>query len=471
MFCNFSALVARKLSKFRDNAAVRTDERVRLMNEIITGIKVIKMYTWEKPFAELVARSRKLEIIEIKGASFLRGILMSFAMFGTRLSSFISIFTFIIMGNNPNAYYVFVVTSFYNSLRIVMTTQIPQGMALFGELNISIKRIQDFLKYEELEFDKEEENKEIDKPNGIYIKNATARWDFSSAENTLKKINMEFLEEQLIAVIGAVGSGKSSLLQAILKELPLTEGNIEIKGSISYSAQEPWIFTGTVRQNIVFGEALDNERYNIVVKVCALENDFLLLPYGDRSIVGERGVLLSGGQKARISLARTVYRQADIYLLDDPLSAVDANVGKQLFDNCITGFLKKKCVVLVTHQLQYLGNVDNIMVLEDGRLVASGSYKELQDYLGKLMHEENEKVVVEEPSEYEQNIDIKSYNSGIKSLPKETEEQRSTGKVDNKVYMAYIKATGGLHFVFLAFVCFILAQIAANGCDYFITFW
>lgn len=142
---------------------------------------------------------------------------------------------------------------------------------------------------------------------------------------------------QLLAVIGPVGSGKSSLLQVILQELPLIEGNLTVNGKISYASQEPWLFAGSVRQNILFGLPMDRVKYKTVIKKCALERDFRLLPYGDKTIVGDRGVSLSGGQRARINLARAVYKEADIYLLDDPLSAVDTHVGKELFEQCITG--------------------------------------------------------------------------------------------------------------------------------------
>lgn len=466
--------MAKKISKFRANTAVRTDERVRLMNEIITGIKVIKMYTWEKPFAKLVAIARQMEIREIRGASYIRGIVTSFTMFSTRFAAFVSILAFVALGNDPNAYYVFVIISFYNSLRQVMTNQLPQGMTLVAELNISIGRIQSLLEYEEIEKEVTEQLsngvqtiKGYHK-TGVHIKNATAKWDPSLPDDTLSNVSLEVTKGQLVAIVGAVGSGKSSLLQAILRELPLNDGNIKTHGSTSYAAQEPWLFTGSIYQNILFGQPFNADRYDEVVKVCALERDFSLFPFGDKTIVGERGVLLSGGQKARIGLARAVYKEADIYLLDDPLSAVDTHVGKQLFEECISHFLKDKCVILVTHQLQYLANVDNVMVLENGRVLAKGSYKELQaaGHFGNLTRNEEEN---EEDEEAAKKLTTKDEDNA--KGPKEVKEQRSTGKVANKVYMTYIKAGGGVCTVFCVFFGFLLAQIGANGADYFITFW
>ncbi|KAH0815457.1 hypothetical protein GEV33_007334 [Tenebrio molitor] len=213
---------------------------------------------------------------------------------------------------------------------------------------------------------------------GVFMKNATAKWSEASTENTLNNINITATPGKLVAIIGPVGSGKSSLFHVILQELTLSDGSLRINGEISYASQEAWLFAGTVRQNILFGLPMDKLRYKTVIKKCALERDFTLLPYGDKTIVGDRGVSLSGGQRARINLARAVYKQADIYLLDDPLSAVDTHVGKQLFENCVAGYLKNKTVILITHQLQYLKEVDHIVYLDGGNVKAEGSFKELQ---------------------------------------------------------------------------------------------
>lgn len=204
------------------------------------------------------------------------------------------------------------------------------------------------------------------------MKDVTAKWNDNLVENTLTKVTLTVRPGKLLAVIGPVGSGKSSLFHAILKELPLKEGCVEVNGTISYASQEPWLFAGSIRQNILFGLPMDEERYKKVIQVCSLERDFSLLPYGDRTIVGDRGISLSGGQKARVNLARAVYKDADVYLLDDPLSAVDTHVGKELFTNCVAGFLKDKTCILVTHQLQYLKDVDHIIILEDGIVKAEG---------------------------------------------------------------------------------------------------
>ena len=194
----------------------------------------------------------------------------------------------------------------------------------------------------------------------------------------LKDISFEVIPGKLTAIIGPVGSGKSSVLLSILKELPISpSGTLEINGTVVYSSQEAWIFSGTVRDNILFGREFDRKRYWDVVKVAALSKDLAQFEDGDQTMVDDRGTSLSGGQRARISLARALYTDSDCYLLDDPLSAVDASVAKHIFERCIKEYLKEKCVILVTHQLQFIKQADQILVLKDGSCLASGSYLEL----------------------------------------------------------------------------------------------
>lgn len=186
---------------------------------------------------------------------------------------------------------------------------------------------------------------------------------------TLDEMSADLVQGKLIGIVGAVGAGKSSLLQAILGELPIESGAITVNGTLSYASQEPWVFAGTIRQNILFGQEYDAKRYAAVVDACALPRDLTQLPHGDESVIGERGTSLSGGQKARVSLARAIYRRSDIYLLDDPLSAVDSHVGAHLFSKCIgpNGRLARLggTRVLVTHQVHFLRHADWVLVLEN----------------------------------------------------------------------------------------------------------
>ncbi|KAF9176186.1 hypothetical protein BGZ51_001446, partial [Haplosporangium sp. Z 767] len=189
---------------------------------------------------------------------------------------------------------------------------------------------------------------------------------------------MSLRRDELLAIVGPVGCGKSSFCMALLQEMPLVAGSFALakqdrgRVKMSYSSQSPWIFAGTIKSNILFGAPFNPERYDKVIKACELTRDLSLFPQGDETIIGEKGVTLSGGQRARVSLARATYRDSDVYILDDPLSAVDPKVGRALFENCINGLLKDKARVLVTHQLQYIKDCENVVVLEQGQVTHMG---------------------------------------------------------------------------------------------------
>lgn len=278
----------------------------------------------------------------------------------------------------------------------------------------------------------------------------------------------------MLSIIGPVGSGKSSLVNLLLKELPIKSGEMKINGTISYSSQEPWLFSGTVRQNILFGENYDEKRYAKVVEICALKSDFLQFPYGDKTLVTEKGKSLSGGQKARINLARCVYKKADIYLLDDPLSAVDTNVGKHLYEYCIREFLGDKICVLVTHQLQYIKHSDKIIIMKEGEIQLEGKYEELQTSgidFAKLVkgfnnEETNDKIKnrkLSEDDETENDIENED-----QVLEKEKQEK---GTIGMSMYWQYLKAGGGIFSIFLLISSFVVCQLVANGGEYYVTYW
>lgn len=213
----------------------------------------------------------------------------------------------------------------------------------------------------------------------ISISDASFSWNEGHYSDTLSNITLNISGGELFAVTGAVGSGKSSLLTAILGELPLRDGSVSFRGKVAYVPQIPWVFSGTVRENILFGLSFDEKRFQHVVHVCSLTKDLNDFVNGDLTEIGQRGVTLSGGQKARVGLARAVYSNADIFLLDDPLSAVDTKVGGKLFESCILGELSGRVRLLATHQLQYLTKVDRIAVLEKGSIAHLGGYEELRE--------------------------------------------------------------------------------------------
>uniref|UniRef100_A0A8C4IMQ3 ATP binding cassette subfamily C member 4 (PEL blood group) n=1 Tax=Dicentrarchus labrax TaxID=13489 RepID=A0A8C4IMQ3_DICLA len=334
-------MFGRFFSTLRAETAALTDDRIRTMNEVISGIRVIKMYGWEKPFAALVDEVRRMEISKIMKSSYLRGLNMASFFVASKIIIFVTVCVYVLTGNQLSASRVFMAVSLYGAVRLTITLFFPFAIEKVSESLISIRRIK------------------VRRVTDIY------RFIYSHYAPTLQNVSFTVRPEQLLAVIGSVGAGKSSLLSAILGELSQESGVIKVKGELTYTSQQPWILPGTIRSNILFGKALNPQKYDRVLRACALKKDMDLLLGGDLAMVGDRGANLSGGQKARVSLARSVYQDADIYLLDDPLSAVDAEVGRHLFEECICGLLRKKPRILVTHQLQYLKAADQIVVLKE----------------------------------------------------------------------------------------------------------
>lgn len=304
------------------------------------------------------------------------------------------------------------------------------------------------------------------------ITNGFASWNNPDAQSNFEitNINLEASDKGVCGIVGPVGSGKSTLLNIITGELELSKGSININGSLSYAAQEPWLFEGSIRQNILFVEEFDEKRYYEVIKVCALERDLSLFPYGDLTIVGERGVCLSGGQKARINLARAVYKRADIYLLDDPLSAVDTHVGKHIFEQCLREYLGDKIVFLVTHQLKVLKDVEHVVVMNAGRIDAQGSYKEIEKnkYLKSIFLEVEEteedkrkSVATTDAVEFQKDNDT----------PEEDEEIGSVGAVGLETYKSYFKSVKSALYVSFIAILFVISQIVSSSTDFFLSKW
>ncbi|XP_055326333.1 ATP-binding cassette sub-family C member 4-like [Sitodiplosis mosellana] len=532
--------MGRMSAQLRKKSTKRTDFRVKIMNEILLGIQVIKMYAWEKSFAEMVDKIRKKEVDAIRSSAYIRATINSFTMI-SKVSIFLSLVSYVYFGNVITARKVFIVSSYFNILNVSMVAFWPIVLTYTAEAYVSVRRIQEFLlrpeskhaekvlkklknhknghltngelksKSNDLEMlDKnrhrtdpgtiaEEETliaadtnklnespcrrvQNIDDPDKfIRLVNATAVWEQSEGpqKNGIFDMNLE-IKPGLCAVVGQVGSSKSTLLNLILGELSLDSGSMTINGTISYASQEPWIFEGSVRNNIVFVEEFDEQRYNKVVEVCALERDFKLLPQGDATIVGEQGSSLSGGQKARVNLARAIYKQSDIYLLDDPLSAIDTHVGKHIFDKCIKGFLSDKICVLVTHQLQYLRNVQHVVLLNKGKVEAQGPFQTLQRFRKKSLvnapppeREGGEKVVEAFPTRIRKNLSTLSFFSedALNAIPDKRKERQSTGNIKFSTYKTYFKAAHSRFIVTTIFTLFIVAQCILSGADYFLAKW
>ncbi|KAJ8954547.1 hypothetical protein NQ318_000781, partial [Aromia moschata] len=455
-------ICGKKISDYRSRTAKCTDERVRLMGEIINGIQVIKLYAWETAFAKMIEKSRKMEMKQIWATSIIRAIMNTCISVLHRSAIYLCIIVYVLTGSVITATYAYTIASFYSILRQVITMFLPRAVTQFAETRISLKRIEKFLCNEEQILSRANNNSifasnqqkqplktVIDK--GVHLENVSVKWS-NSAEYVLENINFHADSAKLVAIVGRVGGGKTALLYTILKELATVEGSVEVEGSVSYASQEPWLFDGNIRQNIL------------------CETDFNSLPYGDKTLMGD----LSGGQRSRVSLARTIYKDADIYLLDDPLSSVDTRVGNHIFEQCIRGYLKKKCVVLVTNQLQYLKNVDTIYLIRNGNVQAEGSYDELRkigDEFTDLLIESNDEDNEEADTQLLDNTKDVMEERKDGDKPIQEREQRSTGKISKAVYKSYIQAGGSWCLAIMVLLSFFVAQVLAVLADYFIILW
>ncbi|KAM4560261.1 ATP-binding cassette sub-family C member 4-like [Odontesthes bonariensis] len=483
-------MFGRLFSKFRSKTAALSDNRIRTMNEVVSGIRIIKMYAWEKPFAALVSEVRRKEISKIMNSSYLRGLNMASFFCASKIIVFITFTLYVLLGNTISASRVFVTVSLYTAVRLTVTLFFPSAVEKLFETRVSIDRIQEFLMLDEISKISAAPPQEEKKNTAVEVNDLTCYWDKSLDAPSLQSISFTLNSNQLLAVIGPVGAGKSSLLSSILGELPSEKGVLKVKGQLTYAAQQPWVFPGTIRSNILFGKELDPHKYERVIRACALRRDLELLPDGDQTLIGDRGATLSGGQKARVNLARAVYVDADIYLLDDPLSAVDAEVGRHLFEQCICGLLKNKPRILVTHQLQYLKTADQILVLKEGHTVAKGTYAELQrsglDFTSLLKKDEEEEQqqlpqdtparsrTLSQNSTRSQSSSVHSVKDGdlpaekVQTIP---EESRAQGTIGVRLYVKYLKAGASVLFLLFVILVNILAQVSYIMGDWWLAYW
>ena len=491
----------------RRKTAVLTDKRIRLMGEIIAAMKLIKVYCWEKSFSDVVKTIRRREIGLMKWTSLLKGTNSALFFVACRIMMYATFMVHIFRGQALTAETVFVTMALFNALRLPVTNQFPNAVGLAAEALVACKRIQKILLLPEKE---RISINRFDFDGSIQVHSFSGKWNKGSSINDLKNITLDIQPHSLAVVAGAVGSGKSCFLHALMNEIERTSGSCEVRGHTSYAPQESWCFMGSIRENITLGEtskAFDQNRYNEVIRVCCLDRDLALFPEGDRTFVGEKGYTLSGGQKARVSLARAVYNEADIYLLDDPLSAVDPQVAHYIFDECIKKFLKNKTVVLVTHQLQFLEHADQIVLMKDGGIQISGSFTDviksgidLGDHTAKKEEVENEEKVEEEAfiarprnttlrrSRRMSRISRRSSVGTLVISPDSGEaedmdeddeeetydvhaESRSEGSVKLRVYWDYIRSGANIPFVICLAITLVMPQVIYQYTDLWLSHW
>lgn len=360
------------------------DERIKMMNEILGGMKVLKLYAWEPSFQDHVQHIREREVRNLRRMAYLSGVMSFLWTCAPFLVSLMSFMTYVLISekNVLDPQRAFVSLTLFHILRFPLS-MLPMLISMLVQASVSVKRMNKYLGHEELEEYVSHEKEDASTP--IHVRNGSFAWT-KDEEPVLRDLDVQIPKGALVAIVGQVGSGKSSFLSALLGDMERIDGTVNVQGSVAYVAQQAWIQNATVRDNIIFQKKMERDRYNRTLEQCALQSDLNILPGGDLTEIGEKGINLSGGQKQRVSLARAVYNDADIYLLDDPLSAVDSHVGKHIFDQVIgpKGVLKDKTRLLVTHGISYLPQVDRVIVLRDGRVEEQGTYQELLERKGAL---------------------------------------------------------------------------------------
>ncbi|XP_051163981.1 ATP-binding cassette sub-family C member 4-like [Leptopilina boulardi] len=549
-------------NKLRTKIAPLTDKRVQRMNELVQGIQVVKMYAWEKSFEKMVSLLRAKEVLNLMYMAIVRATYLSGIVFTERAILFVTLTVFVLTGNILNSEISFTMAVYCNILQRAMSIYIPNGLQFLSEMLVSIKRLENFLLLEEISpitnsidwknnYDKNnkiefhnndifyygknnENGKKIsheiieNNPVKVELNRACANWIVGQLPPTLCNVSLKVPQGQLCALVGPVGSGKSAILHLLMKELPLGAGSVSLRQNykngdteneifrgfyidnpnikISYASQVPWIFTGTIRENILFGNTYDKIRYDEVTKVCALRPDFKQFAYGDMTHVGDRGATLSGGQKARVNLARAIYREADLYLLDDPLSAVDTHVGQDLFEKCILDYLKGKTRILATHQIHFLSRADIVAIIERGTIKYQGCYNDIRSLDSEFMKvlesqtdDELADTEQDEPDEISSKRKIKKSTSirrrtysqtsrksntsnselnttsqdqiNIVTVDKEEEEEMQKGSMGLKIFYRYLSYAGNCCTIPLLVFLLILSQAVTSGSDYWVSYW
>ena len=494
-----NGFLAGLMRKFQLQQMKLKDKRIKMMNEILGGIKVLKLYAWEPSFINQVNNVRNEEIKVMKKTAYFSAFMSFFwttAPFMVGLGAFTA-YLFANGGQVLDATKAFVTLSYLNLIRIPLAI-LPMMIAFLVQAKVSLDRVNKFMNNDELSDEAVLKETGDDGKDAIEISNGTFKWA-SDEPRVLSDVNLNIKKGSLTAVVGAVGCGKSSLISAILGEMEKESGSVTTRGNIAYVAQQAWIQNSTLKDNILFCKDFDQKKYTNTIDACALKTDLEILPAGDQTEIGEKGINLSGGQKQRVSLARAVYSESDLLLLDDPLSAVDSHVGKHIFENVIGpgGLLRDKTRVLVTHGITYLPKTDYIIVLKDGRISEQGTYQDLLEQKGEFatfmmeyMSEANDDVTDEIKEELNKQLgedfvnrtlstqkSVVSATEDASELEKKPEkstvgqklietENAETGSVKMAVYWYYIKCLG-----VVGTIAALIGQTLYSGSSVLVTYW
>ncbi|KAF9977037.1 hypothetical protein BGZ75_010413 [Mortierella antarctica] len=532
-------LISSMTGKAYSQMATKNDQRMKLVNELVDHIKSIKLYAWERYFVRHLSEARIKQLNALRRFNIIISIQVALFNVTVPFSSFamLTVYSYIAPPSAPlDLQRIFTCIILLNMLGGPLSN-ITNSISSIVSGHVSYVRLRNFFESEEinpanverfsdaespiayesgtaiaeLEMKREKEAKIAkkiktadaesvptdEKKKAVDDKSESTGSEMSSVETSrdtlgpvLHNVSFTIQRGSLTAVIGRVGEGKSSLVGALLGEMYKYSGSVRTCGSLAFVAQSAWILNDTVRNNILFGHEYDKERYLQVIRACALAPDLKMLVHGDKTLIGEKGVTLSGGQKQRISIARAVYANADVYIIDDPLSAVDAHVDRHIFEEAISKMLAGKTRILVTNGAIHLQEVDQIIVVKQGRISQDGTYDNLirdtQGDLHRMIAES--KIVVSKESDAESAVDLEPDYEGVEgmieddkdTLPAVSEkrptmqqrkstkaeedidleehnvvddEVKSEGRVEWAVYKYYFRSMGYPVFFFFALVC------------------
>ncbi|XP_026408739.1 putative ABC transporter C family member 15 [Papaver somniferum] len=468
------------------------DERMNATSEILRNMKILKLQAWDMKYVLKLENLRKIEY------SWLWKSLQLQALWGFIFlisPTFVSVVTFgscILLGIPLTAGKVLSALATFRMLQDSMFT-LPDSLSCIAQAKVSVDRIESYLQEDELQDDAvifvPKETSEVE----IEIENGKFSWDVKSHCPTLDGIQIKVKRGMKVAICGTVGSGKSSLLSCILGEIPKILGEVKVSGTKAYVPQSPWILTGNVRDNILFGNPYDQVKYERTIGACALSKDLELFQAGDLTEIGERGINMSGGQKQRIQLARAAYQDADIYILDDPFSAVDAHTGSQLFEECLMGILKEKTILYVTNQVEFLPAADLILMMQEGKIIQAGRFEELlaqnigfellvgahSEALESILNVKNSSRTLKKVHAKVENDIHNTTNKQLQNGKKENlsqeiiekegrltqKEEREKGSIGKEVYWSYLTMVWGgalVPLIILAQFSFDVLQIGSN---------
>ncbi|KAF2142975.1 uncharacterized protein K452DRAFT_225985 [Aplosporella prunicola CBS 121167] len=434
-----NGVIARIMKTLQKKQMKNKDARTRLMTEILNNMKSIKLYAWTTAFMNklnFIRNDQELKTLRKIGAG------QAFANFTWSTTPFLvscsTFAVFVLTNDKPlTTDIVFPALTLFNLLTFPLSI-LPMVITAIIEASVAVSRLTGYLCAEELQDDavtREPPVEEIGEES-VRIHDATFTWNKEEGKEALQDINFSANKGELSCIVGRVGAGKSSLLQSLLGDLWKIRGEVVVRGKTAYVAQSAWVMNATVKENIVFGYRWDPHFYDRTVKACALLDDFASLPDGDQTEVGERGISLSGGQKARLTLARAVYARADIYLLDDVLSAVDQHVGRHIIDNVLgpNGLLSSRTRVLATNSIPVLMEANFIALVREGRIIERGTYEQLIAMKGEIANlirtahheqdseeenvgsDESEQTVYDETPNSEDELETEEAQEGVTQL-------------------------------------------------------